>query len=320
MTKRARSLVVAAIVAALPGVVASQSAPITLDSVLIALHAGAVAIRFDTLDRGRNAALDSLTALLRATRAADLTIDDFIAGTKSAPHSVLEIFRWDRDKVARSSQPALQSAFVRLQQITLPRPDGLGPRIFSALGAPGYRTYASAMDSLQTRAILVVQGASTEKLRRYEMKYGPASPRLNPIETVVNYGLERIPGLGFAPGPDGPSPLEFVATYSNSEVTPTGTFKNVDLRVLSGVHVGLRIYAFDTTASRSPLSQLLHPGSVALGASAFAPSDVPLQSPLRAGRRWGAFLDWGHLRAAAALGHDWRAMIGTGAQLIPHLF
>jgi hypothetical protein len=26
------------------------------------------------------------------------------------------------------------------------------------------------------------------------------------------------------------------------------------------------------------------------------------------------------MRVSAALGHDWRALIGTGAQLIPHLF
>src|SRR5258708_26362743 len=137
------------------------------------------------------------------------------------------------------------------------------------------------------------QAASTEKLRRYEIKCGPSSPRLNPLETLLNYGLSRVPGLGFGPTAGGPGPLELVTSYSNSELTANGSWK--DLRVMSAAHVGLRLYTFDSAASGNPLTQLRHPGWLAVGGSAFSAADRPLDNPLQAGRRYGAFVDWGRL-------------------------
>ncbi len=234
------------------------------------------------------------------------------------PPGYLTIFRWDRGKSGRATQAVLWSALVRLQQIVMPS-TGLGPRILAQLGPAGYRTYVGAMEQLQTSAIQHAQSASTEKLHRYETKFGPGSVRLNPFETVLNYGLERVPGIGFAPTTvGGPGRLEAVATYSNTDITPNAGLGN--LRILSAAHVGLRVYTFDTTSSTNPIVQLAHPGTLSFGVSAFSPTDRPLDSPLRTGRRWGGFIDWNELRIAAALGHQWRAMIGSRAQLIPHLF
>lgn len=298
--------------------VRAQGVQITLDSVLVALHAGDSAISFASVDPARHRALDSLTTVLRELRASDLSIDDFAAAASAEPPGFLDILRWDRDKAGRAAQPALRSALFRLQQIVLPQPNGLGPRILAAQQQAGYQMYVGAMEQLQTRAIQLVQNASTEKLRRYEIKFGPGAPRLNPVETSVNYVLERIPGIGFGPNIRGPGALEFVAAYTNTDLTTDGNATN--LRLVSGANVGLRVYTFDTTSTRGTIGNLLHPGNIALGMASFSPTDRPLDSPFRTGRRLGGFVDWGAMRVSAVLGHDWRALIGTGAQLIPHLF
>jgi hypothetical protein len=296
----------------------AQTQKITLDSVLTALHAGDSAINFSALDPARHHALDSLTTLLRELRAVDLSIDDFAEAASAEPPSFLDILRWDRNKATRAAQPALHGALYRLQQIVLPQPDGLGPRILATLHQAGYQEYVGAMEVLQTHALAFAQAASTDKLRRYEVKFGANAPRLNPVETSLNWLLERVPGIGFAPNSRGPGPLEVVASYTTTDLTTDGGAQNP--RLASAANLGLRVYTFDTTSTRGTLGQIFHPSSISFGASAFSPTDRPLDSPLRTGRRFGGFFDWGSLRVSAALGQNWRAMIGTGAQLIPHLF
>lgn len=316
--RRRLSLPAVAVAVAVARAAPAQNVRITLDSVLVALHAGDSAINFAALDPARHRALDSLTILLRQLRASDLAIGDFAAAASAEPPGFLDILRWDRDKAARAAQPALRGALIRLQQIVLPQPNGLGPQVLATLHQSGYQEYIGAMEALQTRAIELVQSASTVTLRRYEIKFGPDAPRLNPVETSLNYLLERIPGIGFGPTSEGPGPLEVVAAYTNTDLTVDGNIRN--LRLVSGANVGLRLYMFDTTSVRSVVKRVLHPSTVALGMASFSPLDRPLDSPLRTGRRLGGFLDWGRARVSVALGHDWRVMIGTGAQLIPHLF
>jgi hypothetical protein len=296
---------------------AQQPGAITIDSVLRAVNAGAQAINFAGVEPRRFQALLDVTATMRANRTADLTIDDFAAAATSTGHRFLDILRWDRDRVERVAVSA--GELLRLQQIVSAAGVGLGPRAF-ATDSAHYKLYIGAMEDLNNAALTAMQASSRTKLQRYEMKYGPASPRLNPVETIANYALERIPGSPFAPGPNGPSRLELVLNYSTSDVTAASAAKTFPLRVISGAHAGLRVYSFRDSVSRGPIAQLLHPGSIALALSSFAPGDLPLQSPLTGTRRYGGFVQWGHLRAAAAFGQNWRAAIGTGAQLIPHLF
>lgn len=294
------------------------SSKITVDSVLRALHAGAAAVSFASVDAARSRVLDSLAVAFRESRAGDLTIRDFAAAATATP-GYFTIFRWDRDRVERVTQPALAGALLRLQQVFAP-PNGLSRRINDAMPA-SYALYAGAMEALNTQAIAAVQQSSTEKLRRYEVKFGEASPRLNPVETLLNYGLERVPWLPFAPNASGPSPLEFVANYATGDITPDGKFNESPVHLVSSDNVGLRFYNFgDTTRAGNPIARLLHPPFWAAGVSSFAAVDAPLRSPFGAGRRWGAFINWGSLKVAGTFGHDWRAIVGTGAQLIPHLF
>jgi hypothetical protein len=315
----AASIIIAGLLAAVPRTSsAAQKPTITIDSVLRALQAGDSAIGLATLDPARHQALDSLATLLHELRASDLTIDDFVAAASADPPGFLTIFRWNRSRAARATQPALRAALLRLQQIVMPPPNGLGPRILARMQRPGYEQYVGAMELLQTRAIASVQAASTLALRRYEIKFGPSAPLLNPVETAINYAFERIPGIGFAPSAAGPGPLEIMATYSNTDITPNAGI--TDPKVVSSANVGLRVYTLDTTTSTSTLGRVLHPGTVSFGALALSPADRPLSSPLQSGRRWGAFFDWGQLRVAASFGQNWRALLGSSAQLIPHLF
>jgi hypothetical protein len=317
---------------ALPRLVYAQRTNITIDSVLRALTAGDIAINYKMREPARHDELLLAMTHLRELGVADLTIDEFLtaASEKNAEPGFLEILRWDRDRQMRLTQAAVRSANTRLKEVTilqLPQnatrtaPQNLGQSIYTLMPQQ-YETYMGSTEKLETSAQKLANAASTDKLRRYELKFGAASPRLNPVETAINYFLERADWmpewLPFAPGVSGPGSLEFVASYSNSDLT--GTVNPIALRVISGVHIGFRHYVFDTTSARGTIEKLLNPATKAAGLSVFSPTDLPLDSPLKAGRRWGAFIDWGSVRTAAAFGHDWRAIVGTQAQLIPHLF
>lgn len=296
----------------------AQTGDITIDSVLKALHAGDLAVNFATLEPARHNSLDSLIVVMRDLRATDLTIAELATAVSEAPPGFLEILRWDRERASRLSQPALFSSLLRLQQITLGAGGHSLAQHITTVQPASYRLYMGAMEALQDQVNKVTQSTATEKLRKYEIKFGAAAPRLNPVETAVNYLLERVPGIGFGPTASGPGPLEFVASYSTTE--PTATRSWTDVRLGSAAHVGLRIYNFDTTSTRGTIARFFSPSYYAIGGTAMAPNSQTLHSPFATGFKWGGFIDLGALRIAGALGNDWRAVIGTGAQLIPYVF
>lgn len=152
---------------------------------------------------------------------------------------------------------------------------------------------------------------SLEKLRRYERKYGPGSPRLNGAEVLLNYGAQWLPG--FRPNAEGwPGALEVVASY----VPVYLTMVDGNGRAVAVGEVGLRRYIWNQDFGGS----LLKPAFVSLGLAVAGERDGAMAWPLRGERRFGAFIGWGEAKIAWVGGKEKRVMFTRQMQLIPWVF
>ena len=302
---------------------AHRSAPsYTLEDVLTSLRSGA-----DTLDLARtnpaqSQALDSISAMLRAADAGPLSIDALASFITKTHPSFSDVARWRSEPHAPWVQPWFYDALVRLRRLANAAGTGIGPQLVAKFGSAAADHFIAPMDELETKVLRNAQAINTEKLRRYELKFGPESARLNIVEVVVTYLLERPAWSPFAPDENGPSPFELVSSYSTSGLTASRTAED-KLRghLVAGAHAGFRFYRFgETKAGGNALQKFLAPKYLGAGAFFIGAQDRPLISPLENGHRSGGFLDWGPARAGFTLGRDWRAVIGVGKQILPYLF
>ena len=152
---------------------------------------------------------------------------------------------------------------------------------------------------------------SLEKLRRYERKYGPGSPRLNGVEVLLNYGAQWLPG--FRPNVEGwPGALEVVASYVPTYLT----LVDGKGRAVSVGELGLRRYLWNKGFG----SGLLKPGYLSLGVAVAGERDGAMASPLQGTSRVGAFFGWGEAKIAYVGGKEKRVLITRQIQLVPWVF
>ena len=307
---------------ALPATTHAQQPVYTLDDVLVALRRGADTIDLARVNPAQDRALDSVSAMFRASGAAPLTIDALAEIITKRRATFRDVARWNPQPRAPWAEPWFYDALVRLRRIANAAGTGIGPRLVAAFGSAGAERFIAPMDELETRVLRLAQAQNAEKLRRYEIKYGPESARLNIVEVLLNYAAERPSWSPFGPDENGPSPLEIVATYSTSELTGSKS-KSATFRphVVSGAHAGLRYYRFGASTARgSRFQRFLKPQHVGAGMFFMGATDHPLISPFEKRMRSGGFLDWGLARTGVVVGRDWRAVIGVGKQILPYLF
>ena len=300
---------------------AQQPHSYTLDDVLTALRRGA-----DTLDLARvnpvqSQALDSVSIMFRTAGAAALTIDHLAAIITKTHPTIGDVARWNPQQHAAWADPWFYDALVRLRRIANAAGTGIGPRLVAAFGPSVADHFIAPMDELETKILQSAQAKNAEKLRRYEIKYGPESARLNIAEVLINYIVARPSWSPLAPGEDGPSPFELVALYTTSELTGNRSDDKFHAHVIGGAYTGVRYYRFG--ASTEPagwIKTFLAPQHVAIGAFFIGSTDRTLISPFENGHRTGGFLEWGAARAGVTVGDEWRVVIGFGKQILPYLF
>jgi hypothetical protein len=162
---------------------------------------------------------------------------------------------------------------------------------------------------------------SAEKLRRFEIMYGPGSVRLNMLETGLNYVAQFIPGFGVDPQ-TGPRPFEIVAAYAPTYFT----LSDGDARMVSAAETGIRMYMFGkrsdnpTNEMASKVAGLLRPRHVAAGWAFTGPDDVALQNPWKSRSRSGPFLSWGDIKVAYMTGKDARFLVTRQLRFVPLVF
>jgi hypothetical protein len=156
---------------------------------------------------------------------------------------------------------------------------------------------------------------SNDILARYERKFGPDSARLNGVEVVLNYGLQRLPKFG--PDPDGlPGSLEAIASYSPTYMT----YVDGKARMISLSEFGLRGYLFGEKWGRKGRMGLVRPAFWTVGLAVASGEDGALKWPWKGRTRLGGFVSWGELKVAYVAGDDQRLVVSRQFQLIPWAF
>lgn len=152
---------------------------------------------------------------------------------------------------------------------------------------------------------------SLEKLRRFERKYGPGTPKLNLAEVVLNYGAQWVPA--FRPNDEGwPSRHEVVAAYVPTYLTIT----DGKARAISVAELGIRSYLW-TPGWGGREGGVLRPGYWSIGVALAGESDGAMTSPFRGSSRLGAFLGWGDAKIAWVGGQQPRVLVTRQVQLVP---
>ncbi len=206
--------------------------------------------------------------------------------------------------LAEHDGPALDTLAMLMAQ-ELPRV--LEPK----LGEDGTDRLLEPLEAFNFARRNVSIAQSLEKLRRYERKYGPGSPRLNGVEVLLNYGAQWLPG--FAPDVEGwPGALEVVASYVPADLT----LVDGKGRAISVGEFGLRRYLW----SRDFGNSLLRPAYFSLGLAMAGERDGAMASPWHGESRLGAFFGWGEAKIAYVGGKDKRVMLTRQMQFIPWVF
>lgn len=294
----------------------------TLEEVLTSLRRAADTLDLATANPAQNRALDSVSAILRGADATTLSIDalaNFI--TKTHP-SFSDVARWSPQAKSAWAEPWFYDALVRLRRLANAAGSGIGPQLVSKFGAGVADHFIAPMDELETKVLQNAQRLNAEKLRRYEVKFGPESARLNIAEVIINYLVERPSWSPLAPDENGPSPLELVTSYSTSGLTASHSLDDkLRAHLVAGAHAGFRWYRFnEKLVAGNALQNVISPRYFGAGAFFMGSQDRTLISPFETGHRTGAFLDWGAARAGFTVGKDWRVVLGIGKQILPYLF
>lgn len=193
-------------------------------------------------------------------------------------------------------------------------------RIFAFLpgdvkNQPSLNTIVLELEAVETSASMKWD---EEVLRRLARKYGPGSAKLNGLETLAAYALQRTPGFGLDSTTGYPGPLEVVASYSASYLTRSDD----KMRLVSAAEVGLRRYFFNEAwGSSSGRLAWLRPSYMSFGVALSGASDDPLTSPFQGESRVGPFFSWGDIKMAYLVtGPDKRFLITQQFQVIPWVF
>ena len=225
-----------------------------------------------------------------------MTIDQLAAIVTKTHPTIGDVARWNPQPHPAWAEPWFYDALVRLRRIANAAGTGIGPRLVTAFGASVADHFIAPMDELETKILAFAQAKNAEKLRRYEIKYGPESARLNIAEVLINYIVARPSWSPLAPGEDGPSPFELVGMYTTSDLTGSRSDDKFHPHVIGGAYTGVRYYRF----RRGPMNTLgrikaflVAAASWRVGAFFIGSTDPSLISPFGNGHRTGGFLEWG---------------------------
>jgi hypothetical protein len=154
-----------------------------------------------------------------------------------------------------------------------------------------------------------------ETLRRLERKYGPKSAKLNGIEVLAAYLLQRNSAFG-VDATGRPGPLEAVCAYVPTYLTRS----DQKMRAVGVAEVGLRQYIFKQGWGGTGRFAFLRPGYVSYGMAVSGRDDDPMRPPWQGASRFGAFFGWGAMKVAWLAGDNQRVLITQQFQLLPMIF
>jgi len=277
-------------------------------SARVARFADTMPLQFERLQR-------QLDALGR-TALDTLPIDDVarasMASRESGRASLLRVARWNSRATVAVLSPAEGAALDSLARITLQfLPELLEARV-SADSTDALLAPISAFNRARLTESLA---QSLEKLRRYERKFGPESPKLNAAEVALNFVAQSVPP--FRPSADGwPSAFELIASYVPTYLTE----RDGRIQAWTVLEAGVRRYSFGDGWGEGGWAGVLRPGHVSAGLAVVNGSAGAMREPWRGDNRFGAFLAWGSAKIAVGGGAGPRVLITRQVQLVPFVF
>lgn len=190
------------------------------------------------------------------------------------------------------------------------------PALDTILSPDSARLVEKPVDGFRSADLVAARDRNLERIRHYEIKYGPGSAKLNAVETLLNFGTQRL--WPFKPGADGVSRFEMVAGYSTSYATVV----EGEATAISAAEFGLRIYNWGYRDEPSTLAQASSPRYWTLAVAVGARDDGALEWPWERKPRIGPAIGWGEFKLAYlhAKANDWRVIVSRQMQLLPHLF
>lgn len=310
-------IVALAIVAIVPPLAAQAPPTFTVGEMLDRTQQCAASAHFSAVKPEPSRLLDSVIAVLRATDVTGATVGDMAAASTGNQATLRQVLRWDRRSTSAMVQPAVQGSMLAFRQIVTSRLDSV---LRDSLGDDSTRTCLAPVEAFRDRFQELSQQTLTDRLRRYEVKYGPEAPKLNAVEVLVNYLAQWV--WPFAGTEAGPSPFELVTSYSAADLAVSSMDSaGTHVTLASGTQLGVRVYLFGPgRGSGSRIDRFLKPTHVAFGVVSMNESTQGLNGPFEGHQQVGGFLSWGNARVAFAGGSNWRLMLSVGSQLLPYLF
>lgn len=309
----AASLVARLAGAQVPDTSSADAAPTRLADIVAAVQTAANATGFAAAHPALDSALTRQIAQLERSGAITLTVDQVAGAIK--PPTPAAVARRRQSRFDFGARPEIAIALDSLRRIA-------NGELFDLL----QRTMARAevmrlwrpLGELHRALLDVSLATSMEKLRRYEIKFGPGSAQLNLVEVLLNYGVVAIRLPGFGPNDDGwPGSLELVAAYNAAYFTSARRRPTL----LSAGEIGVRHYMFAPRwGSGGSLRRLLRPSHVAAGAAVLGERERALIWPLEGRSRIGPFLAWGEIKIGYLGGRERRLLVSRHVQLVPWVF
>lgn len=218
--------------------------------------------------------------------------------------------------IARTaSGTAPQKVVVALYEVKGLRNNEVREALEAATSREEARRVLAPVTAFQSAQLDLSIEDSERVLRMYERKFGPSSARLNGMEVLANYALQRLPGFGPNAASE-PGPLEVIASYSPTYVT----YADGEPRMVSVSEFGIRHYFFGERWGGSGLKGVIRPAYMTAGLAVASEADGAMRWPWRGEARLGGFLSWGQLKVAYVAGDNQRLMLSRQFQIVPWAF
>jgi len=245
---------------------------------------------------------------------------DVLRSSGMLEHTAVELAAATRiprmSAIARTaSGTAPQRVVVALYEVKGLRNNEVREALEAATSVEEARRVLAPVTAFQTAQLDLSIEDSVRVLRMYERKFGPASARLNGIEVLLNYAMQRLPGFGPNAASE-PGPLEVIASYSPTYLT----YGDGEPRMVSVSELGLRHYFFGESWGGSGLKGVIRPAYMTAGLAVASEDDGAMRWPWRGDARLGGFVSWGQLKVAYVAGENQRLMVSRQFQIVPWAF
>jgi hypothetical protein len=306
------------LILAIAGSASAQS--YTLADIFARIRTADSAAHFATVNPMVHNRIDSLERYVRDHGALEMTIDELSDVYLGATPGYATVLRWNR-----GSYPALPSDFKdSLGSIRKVAGVPLRTAAEQAMGAAALDTLYRPLDLWYADMLNRAIAKNGDLLRRYSVKYGPESPRLNLAEAALNYFVQLPKGSPFAGNDSGPSPLELVASYRTTDLTASRAAADsaLNLKIVTTAQLGMRFYRFKspTCGQGNQLDKLRNPCYFVLGLFLMGPKDTPLQQLWKGSARKGFYAGVSNYHAGVVFGQEKRFVFGIDTQVLPYVF